>query len=167
MKEKLLILVRHAHRDTSERELDNGLSERGRKQAREVLKAFETHWESDFKNGKIALISSPKKRCIETLDPLSKHLETAVQISPLLDEQHSSENSASMLKRIEQFISWWKNDAPPLTLACSHGDWLPVCTEELVGSPVGFEKGAWVVISLEVDPASGPKARPQLKALRP
>jgi broad specificity phosphatase PhoE len=153
---KTLVLVRHAHRDTMIHDLDNGLSERGKKQAKEVLKAFHAHWKQE---NDLALISSPKRRCIETLDPIAQEVAAKVEISSWLDEQERSESTASFMGRISQFIAWWKEKAPALTIACSHGDWLPVCTAELIGTQVSFEKGAWIVLVVQDDQV-------QLQALR-
>jgi broad specificity phosphatase PhoE len=88
MKDRKLIIVRHAHRDTSSgRERDNGLSERGREQAKAVSRYFRER----FAKETALLLSSPKVRCIETLLPLSDRLDVEVQILDLLDEQNEGE----------------------------------------------------------------------------
>lgn len=52
-------------------------------------------------------------------------------------------------ERIEKFCKWWKKEAPELTIACSHGDWLPIATEILHGKPIDFDKGSWAEFSLD------------------
>ena len=144
---KTLILIRHAHRKTAggtERELDNGLSEKGFEQAREVFKRFQK--KIGMFEGDVAVFSSPKKRCVQTIQEIADISGVSLQVSPLLDEQQPSEGHAAFVKRIGEFISWWKKDAPSLTLLCSHGDWLPLCMDLLVSKESSFEKGGWVQV---------------------
>jgi phosphohistidine phosphatase SixA len=131
---KILILVRHAHRDKDEgRELDNGLSERGRRQARALTKFFA----KAYPEANPVFLSSPKKRCRETL--------LKVESDPLLDEGSNLEG------RVAKFTAWWKTQGPQFTVACSHGDWLPVCIEALSGARVELKKGALAEIHLDPD----------------
>jgi broad specificity phosphatase PhoE len=149
-----LVFVRHAHRDTSIREADNGLSEKGWEQARAVAKLFEER----FGDEKPVLLSSPKTRCRETLEPLSERVGVRIQIDPLLVEQEAGESSKDLSRRIDAFLERWKKNPPEILVACSHGDWLPLAIEELVDETVDLKKGAWAEISLKSE-------KPKLKEL--
>src|SRR4051812_29682252 len=106
--EKILVLVRHAHRDTSCREADNGLSEKGQTQAVRL----KSELAAKLANKQPLFVSSPKKRCIETLKPLAKTFRKDVQIDPLLLEEASEEKSSEFIDRIQDFLKWWKTSAP-------------------------------------------------------
>jgi broad specificity phosphatase PhoE len=141
MKDRKLILVRHAHRDTDQgRERDNGLSEKGRDQAKAIGRYYRTR----FPNETPILLSSPKVRCIETLLPLSDKLKIDVKILEDLDEQNDS--SSDYARRIEKFFRWWKTRAPETVVACSHGDWIPTFTRAAIGTEVDLKKGGWLEI---------------------
>lgn len=134
---KTLILVRHAHRDkTLGRDIDNGLSKKGNKQAARIEKRFRSLYPSE----EALVVSSPKRRCIETVAPLVHGDESKVSIMSSLDEGGTLEQKA------KDFIRWWRAEAPPLTAACSHGDWLPVCLRALTGVRTELKKGAWAEI---------------------
>jgi broad specificity phosphatase PhoE len=141
-----LILVRHAHRDTSSREADNGLSEKGREQAKELVSVFKKRIGKDFlKDAKIVLLSSPKKRCIETLTPFSKKIEVGVTIDPNLDEQKPEETLGQFEKRIVSFLKFVQSNSSDhknlYVFVCSHGDWLPIALQKLVGVVIDMKKG--------------------------
>lgn len=136
MKDRTLIMVRHAHRDTTEgRERDNGLSERGREQS----KALERFYRDRLAKQPVIFLSSPKVRCIETLLPLADRMKTEVQILDLLDEQHESDKAYA--RRVEKFLRWWKQRAPELVVACSHGDWIPSFAQLTLGIDLELKKG--------------------------
>lgn len=151
---KLLILIRHGHRDTSQRESDNGLDEKGQEQAK-LLKRFlsDRFSDGDLRRG-LWLVSSPKRRCLETLTPIAKGLDRAIDIHPSLDEQGVREASGAVTERVRQFLTEWRGSKAEITLLCSHGDWLPIATWELLGLGLAFKKGAWVEIAWEDGRAS-------------
>ncbi len=160
---KLLVLVRHAHRDTTLKVLDNGLSEKGHSQARDLLLAFEKDFQVFLKthstqslHEQIDLLSSPKKRCTETIEPIASLTQIPLRISPWLDEQGPDEYHGDYLARMTQFENYWRTQAPRLTIACSHGDWLPAFCEKVVGRSIHFEKGAWRGIFLAEDALTNP-----------
>lgn len=64
------ILIRHAHRDTADRAQDNGLSKKGREQAKRLRKYFEERFPEG--EGDLVLVTSPKKRCVETIEPIAE-----------------------------------------------------------------------------------------------
>ncbi|MGE4232867.1 MAG: phosphoglycerate mutase family protein [Bacteriovoracia bacterium] len=130
---KQLILLRHGHRQKIS--FDNGLSEKGQKQAKAISKFF-SHRFSE----KPMLVSSPKKRCLETLDPLSKEYKREIEILAFLDEGGALEDKAI------GFRKWIETEAPDLVVACSHGDVLPTIIQNLTGARVDLKKGSWTHI---------------------
>lgn len=148
---KTLLLIRHAHRDTSDRDVDNGLSEKGEKQARRLLEHIEENYlEAATESGAVVL-SSPKKRCVETVSGIARLLGVKVKVDPLLVEQEPEEANADLVRRILLFIAWWKKDAPALVVASSHGDWLPLAADKLVGQEISFRKGQGVEFQISPD----------------
>jgi len=144
---KTLILVRHAHRDNSRRELDNGLTEKGKKQAQWIRKfALSRMKEEGWEKSQITLISSPKVRCLETLEPLAKSLEIKILASNDLLEMQNRESLEQVDQRIHHFLHQWTQKSTDVTLICSHGDWLPMAAFHLLGISVDFKKGGWVEI---------------------
>ncbi|MBI3534635.1 MAG: histidine phosphatase family protein [Deltaproteobacteria bacterium] len=138
--QKVLILVRHAHRDTSlGREKDNGLSKKGGKQAKLLQKYLK---EINFYDNKPVLISSPSKRCVETLEPLARSLKTKIQPNLYLSEGGNLEEKANL------FIQWWLEHAMPFTILCSHGDWIPVFLKITTGATIELEKAGIVELHL-------------------
>lgn len=139
---KSILVVRHAHRDTSDgRSLDNGLSERGIEQAHELRERFGAPWKS--KKG-VVVLSSPKARCVETVGPLAEELGVTVKIDDRLDEQDESEGA--FRKRIDKLAEWLINEGPDAVIACSHGDLIPPLLLRLIGEELDLRKGAWVVV---------------------
>lgn len=142
---KTLILIRHAHRDTSDRSRDNGLSEKGREQSRWLKRFFASRFENDEIN-RVWLVSSPKKRCIETLAPIAFELKSQVDSHPDLDEQSHQETLEKFQQRIEHFLKDWIESPQELTVVCSHGDWLPIAVQDLLGCSLDFKKSGWLEI---------------------
>ncbi len=141
---KKLILVRHAHRDTDEgRERDNGLSQKGFRQTEKVL----SYWLQQPLPG-AAFISSPKRRCVETLEPLAQELKQSLEIDPSLDEQRKHESDAAFRARVKHSLNALKDSSAPIVVVCSHSDWLTSALEELTGEPVELKKGAWTEYTL-------------------
>ncbi len=142
--QKTLILIRHAHRDNSKRELDNGLDEKGREQAKLIKKFFTERFSKSDLEGGLWLVSSPKLRCVETLLPIAKAVDQEVDRHPGLDEQIDRESLKVFETRIHSFLHEWSEAKVALTLLCSHGDWLPLAAERLLGFQQSFKKGAWL-----------------------
>lgn len=145
IRSKKLIFIRHAHRDVLGRSTDHGLSEKGKRQSELIRDQLMTQY--SLKD--CVLYSSPKLRCIETLNPLAEALNHRIQILSSLDERHSHESETELKKRIQHFLSEWKNSEHAITLACSHGDWLPLAVHQLTTTYADFEKGEWAEISLD------------------
>src|SRR4051812_31670871 len=126
---KTLVLIRHAHRDTGDRARDNGLSDKGKDQARWLKKYFTSRFEHP--EG-LWLVSSPKKRCLETLAPISSVGEYEIDVDPDLDEKAASETVEAFEQRIHRFLKEWTQTPQELTIVCSHGDWLPAAVVHLL-----------------------------------
>jgi broad specificity phosphatase PhoE len=136
-----LIVVRHAHRDKAEgKDKDNGLSEKGRRQAARIAARFGC----EFVDERALVISSPKKRCRETVEGLG----VKVQSFELLDEEGPDETWEKFNQRIEQFMTWWVREAPPLVVACSHGDWIPAFLRSATKADIELSKGGWAELTL-------------------
>jgi broad specificity phosphatase PhoE len=148
---KTLVLCRHGHRDNSKRELDNGLDEKGRDQAKNIKKFFSERFSAEDHKRGIWFASSPKLRCMETLLPAAKVCDRTVDAHPALDEQGLKEPSSGLEKRVQLFLHEWKEAKAGITIVCSHGDWLPLATFQLLGIAQDFKKGAW----LELEWGSG------------
>ncbi len=137
-----LVLIRHAHRDTEVHSLDNGLSEKGKVQAKRVAKYFEQF----LKDEKVQLLTSPKKRCQETIAPLAKDLKATVTIDPRLVETAAFEADSDLRDRIQSFISDWKTSKDETWIICSHGDWIPKLIHEMFNVFVPLKKAGFVIV---------------------
>lgn len=133
-----LIVVRHAHRDKSEgKDVDNGLSSKGKKQASKIFE----HFKKEFAGVHSArILSSPKKRCVETVQPIAEALKTKVHTSSLLDEGPELED------RARKFLADWKREGSGIAVICSHGDWIPLFLELATGVPTDLAKGGWAQV---------------------
>ena len=162
---KQLILLRHAHRDTTVRTMDNGLSAKGERQAK-WLKRFASQRFTllEWQELKGVILTSPKLRCVETVAPLSQVFHSKIELRPDLEEQRSGESFAIFNERIQRFMSWWVKDGPPLTVACSHGDWLPLAIFHLTGAAIEMKKGAWLELEWETGRAQMRWYVPSFKA---
>src|SRR5262249_20090276 len=139
---------RHGHRNLDNREADNGLDAEGKKQARAVAKYFRKRYK---KGPKPVILSSPKKRCVETIAPLAEAIRAEIQISKLLTEQESSEDFDKMKGRVVRFLKEEVGERHAITILCSHGDWIPLAVEVLSGARVEAKKGSWIEIDLDKD----------------
>jgi broad specificity phosphatase PhoE len=144
--DKTLVLIRHAHRDASIREKDNGLSKKGLKQAVLLVDTFKNIYSPDSNT---AFLASPKKRCQETVEGVAEASHSTVVIEPLLSEQESHESHEDFKKRIHKFLDNWAQDGESLTFACTHGDWLPLAMKLIFNISTDFEKASWAEIALE------------------
>lgn len=143
-KSKRLILVRHGHRDKPHGSaFDNGISPRGKKQAARVKKFYRERFGDEMAD----LVSSPKLRCVETLIPLGGLLKKEVRSEALLSEEADGEKD-EIEHRARLFLTKWLSSKKKLTVACSHGDWIPIFLREAVGVETELKKGAWAEITL-------------------
>lgn len=145
---KKLIFIRHAHRDVTDRGLDNGLTDKGRTQAKALAKFFEGRFKKQLGDNDIWLLSSPKRRCLETLAGVSKICSREIDIHPGLGEHGPQESFEAYLKRIDAFLGEWRSSSPEITLACSHGDWIPAALKRTLQLDVEVKKGSWTELEL-------------------
>jgi len=142
---KTLVLIRHAHRDTQVRSADNGLSPKGLRQTEALTGFFKRRHEAmnwDLESG--LFVSSPKKRCLETLQPLAGTLNQKVTLNSDLIEQESGESFVQLQSRIENFLEWFKDRGPSWCLACSHGDWIPLALHATLKMDLEIKKASWL-----------------------
>lgn len=147
---KTFLLVRHAHRDVTDRFLDNGLSDKGHAQAKSLINETAA-WIKGWGSQPIVLVSSPRLRCIETLAPLSQKTGSEIQIWKELDEQAAHETQERFVARVRaalKRIDALSQKSP--VLACSHGDWIPVAGDLLSGVSVHLRKGEWIELALKL-----------------
>lgn len=148
-KQKTLVIIRHAHRDTSNRSLDNGLSEKGRRQRARLTDYFTERFSGHVGDGgSILVLSSPKQRCRQTVDRIAEAAGTQVRPDARLDECGPMEGPHAFRTRIEGFLQWWSESGPDLTVVCSHGDWIPQALEMAVGARAESRKGSWAEVRL-------------------
>ena len=145
---RTLILVRHAHRNKPAplgRKADNGLSKKGKAQAREMLRRYR----KCFGKKRPVLISSPKLRCVETLEPLSQWIKARITTSDSLEEQGAKESDRDYHERILKFVGEWQKNKAKLTVLCGHGDLFPLLTQELTGCAIELKKGGWIELAYD------------------
>ncbi len=140
---RALLLVRHAHRDTSNRGLDNGLSLKGQKQANALARYFD---KLGSRKRETLLLSSPKLRCRETIQGLEKAANTSVETLDLLDEQGPRETTGEFQRRVRSLCRWWARENIDLTVCCTHGDWIPAAMRILFGLEIELKKGGIILI---------------------
>lgn len=151
---KTIVFLRHAHRDTEDRRVDNGLTEKGQKQAKRIAAFYQSRFpKKDYETSDILLLTSPKLRCLETIQPLEAISGVKVKETPELHEGLGTETYDEFASRVIEFCEWWKAEAPTLTVVCSHGDWLPIAVHHILGSVVYFKKGGWLELDWLEDQA--------------
>ena len=143
---KTLILIRHAHRDTEDPSLDNGLSPKGREQSQRLADFIQHYLEKEHKGEKPHFWSSPKKRCRETLEAVASRVGREIKVDPKLAEFSPIESRQDFESRMESFIDEWKYEGQPLMVVCSHGDWIPDCILKLTGARIGIKKAGIVMV---------------------
>lgn len=146
---KTLILIRHAHRDVQLRSQDNSLSNKGLKQVLALKTYCRKRHESPpslQKTGGAIFLSSPKKRCIETLTPLADALGYPLQVESALNEKQMGEGIYEFEQRVERFLDQCTSLPAQEVYICSHGDWLPVASEKLLGISLQHKKASWLEV---------------------
>lgn len=133
--ERHLILIRHGHRDKLLDESDNGLSEKGVRQAKRLAEFFGDEFKSEKS---IVLMTSPRVRCRETLEPLSRKLDRPVATNPWLEE------GGPLGAKVRGFLKEWSQRPERITFACSHGDWIPTFIEQECGTRIICRKSSFV-----------------------
>ncbi len=141
---KRLVIVRHAHRDIEVHSDNNGLSDKGKEQVQKLIPFARKR----LKDERPVFLSSPKKRCIETLTPIAKAFGEKVEIDDLLTEQGSMSTYA-FEEHIEMFLDRFKFEGPDVLVICTHGDWIPEAVQKLTGQSVALKKAGWCEIEYE------------------
>lgn len=145
-----LILIRHAHRDKpslSEQNQNNGLSDKGRKQAKALADYWRKKLGGNQESGKILFLSSPKKRCVETLQGLADVESAKIKILDSLDESNTQKE---LRLRVQAFENLWHSSDASIIVACSHGDWIPAFTEKVLGESIDLDKAGWIEVIKEI-----------------
>ncbi len=141
---KTLFFIRHAHRDKKlGADADNGISEKGEKQVKKLTKYMQDH----YPDIDPLIISSPKKRCRETIEPIANLYNKNIEINEEVGEAPNLEG------RAREFYKWWIQKAPEVTIVCSHGDFIPTCIYIMTGARADVSKASLTEIS---GPATAP-----------
>jgi broad specificity phosphatase PhoE len=148
LKTKTIIIVRHAHRDKPHgRKADDGLSPKGKKQARALTKFLAKHLDQ-----RPRILTSPKARCQETIEPIAEKLKVKFDCAKELMEHgdfDQQESEEQFRRRVADFCDSQMATPSPLTILCSHGDWIPVALEHLTGLELSLKKGGWAEIKIQ------------------
>lgn len=131
-----LILLRHAEKEPFGN--DPFLSPRGQEQARRLPSELD----ASLLGPDTTLIASPKKRAIETLQPLAQASSAKLRILDDLDERRFHESYEGFTARVRRIVASL-DETPPtgVTVFCSHLDWIEEfrmalpCTEDLTRAP--------------------------------
>jgi broad specificity phosphatase PhoE len=124
-----LVLLRHATRSSHEIG-DASLNVTGRQQAVELCTRLAPQGDLPVPTH---LISSPKKRARQTLEPLADAVHEILKIDPRLDERSHAETVSEFEKRIRSVLleleqTHAKSNQPDgretCVYICSHMDWL-------------------------------------------
>jgi 8-oxo-dGTP diphosphatase len=123
-----LLLVRHASAgdrhawegDDRERPLD----ERGRKRAEELVTRLE-------RQPIEAILSSPARRCVETIEPLARDRGLAIELRPELGEELQATEGVALVRSL----------AGREVVVCGHGG-----LEQALPDPPKWKKGAVIVV---------------------
>jgi len=148
---KSLVLIRHGQRDTDPDDHDNGLNQRGLAQAQAAAEFFRNRFPEGVAN--LELLSSPKRRCRETLTAIASAAGREFRVDANLDEHQPGEGSPAFDRRVQIFLDERARSAARLTIACSHGDWLPRAIDLLTGHRPDLPNACWFEIAWRGGPA--------------
>lgn len=145
-----LYIVRHAHRNKPKGSaFDNGLSPKGLKQAQQLTAYFK----KNLGTNRVQIISSPKKRCIETVSPFAKLCKKEILVLTALSERRtrsSRETNTAFEKRIKKVMKQIATGSYGRTvILCSHGDWIPVAAKQLFKISLNLEKGGLIEVAFK------------------
>jgi len=138
------LYIRHAHRDTADRFLDNGLSEKGFRQVGELVDEVRAH--SPLRKPE-RILSSPKLRCLETAQGVADWAGVEVEVEELLDEQGPTESTRAFLGRIAEFIARYRD--LEASAFVSHGDVLPLIADRAGRGPIEIRKSGYFWVSCD------------------
>lgn len=131
-----LILLRHAQRQG----LDDALTEHGKRQVEE-----RGHFFFQVFGDQMDLMSSPKQRCLQSLETLGSLCKKPLQINEDLSERLDFEDSKAFEKRVQNALeSRLSKSSWATTIICSHSDWLFVGAKYLLDLQIQFLEGSWI-----------------------
>jgi 8-oxo-dGTP diphosphatase len=114
-----LYLVRHAHAGSrghgGEPDEQRELSERGWRQAEGLCDELAGH---DIRR----LVSSPFRRCVQTLEPLGRKLDLPVDVDERLAERSTAADALALARELRHHGA----------VLCSHGDVIPDLLEHVL-----------------------------------
>jgi broad specificity phosphatase PhoE len=139
--DKTIVVVRHAHRDTTDRSADNGLSPKGHEQVKHLVERYK---KGDLPKGS-HFWTSPKLRCKETLKPLADAASLPLKIEDFLDEQKEGEASKDFSRRVG-LLAEKLNSTSETTYISSHGDLIPELIQQITGYWVDLKKAQAVIL---------------------
>jgi broad specificity phosphatase PhoE len=141
-----LYVVRHAHAGSRSRwdgaDESRPLSAKGHRQAQGIAKALAAA-------GAKRLVSSPHRRCVQTLEPLADRLGLAVDVDPRLAEGADGTDALALADELR--------DQHDIAVLCSHGDVIPEmlrilkATTALFKDPFIWPKASTWVITADGD----------------
>jgi 8-oxo-dGTP diphosphatase len=134
-------LVRHAHAGSRAAWHDDDdlrpLSAKGARQAAALLDRVDSTVER--------VVSSPSRRCIETVEPIAERVGCAVTVKRELAEGADPDDAIALVLEL----------APSSPVVCSHGDLIPKMIRRLVGEGMKTkdanisQKGSLWVVEVE------------------
>jgi phosphohistidine phosphatase SixA len=136
-----LYVVRHAHAGNRSSwdgpDEERPLSNRGRRQADAIAEDLRSA-------GATRLVSSPYRRCTQTLDPLARRLGLAVERDDRLTEGAGAGGALALADELRK--------EPEAAVVCSHGDVIPellrifkATTARFVNQFIWPKASTWVV----------------------
>jgi phosphohistidine phosphatase SixA len=136
-----LYVVRHAHAGSRSSwdgsDETRPLTNRGRHQSHAIAEALRSA-------GVTRLVSSPYRRCTQTLDPLAAHLGLAVESDARLAEGAGGDDALTLADELRK--------EPEAAVVCSHGDVIPELLRILKATTARFrdpfiwpKASTWVV----------------------
>lgn len=139
------LFVRHAHRDTHDRSLDNGISDKGRAQCEKLVRSLSGRRPA-IKPQKI--LSSPKLRCIDTAMALARWARQEVVVDARLDEQAPGESTREFENRVKAFLERFEDEGEIAFV--SHGDVLTLAARHYGSRNEDLKKGDYFCVRDEL-----------------
>jgi phosphohistidine phosphatase SixA len=128
-----LLLLRHASAGDREQwvgdDRERPLDERGHKQAKELVERLRPYPIE-------AILSSPARRCVETLEPLTRARGSEIEQRPELSEELQATEGVALVRSL----------AGRDVLVCGHGG-----LEYALSEPPRWKKGAVLVVDPSLD----------------
>jgi broad specificity phosphatase PhoE len=136
-----LILLRHSQRQGA----SDQLTQHGLEQSKNRGNFFFQLYGSE-----VTLLSSPKSRCLQSLERICTLSQKAPRVIEELSERFPVEDAQDFKKRVDQSlyrILSHQSEFP--IILCSHSDWLSVAATHLLDLDISFLEGSWVRLSKE------------------